>query len=54
MGGGVALSTSCSQLFGNFQLVEQLSVHRATFKFLCLHSHSNAPAASGTIKKCRM
>ena len=32
--------------FSNFQLVEQLSVHRATF------SHSYAPAASETIKKC--
>ena len=38
--------------FGNFQLVEQLSMHRATSKFLYLHSHSHAPATSETIKKC--
>ena len=40
--------------FGNFQLVEQLSVHRATSRFLCLYSHSHAPATSETIKKCRI
>ena len=40
--------------FGNFNLVEQLSVHRATFKFLCLDSHSHACATSETINKCRI
>ena len=38
--------------FGNFQLVEQLSVRRATSEFLCLNSHSHTPAPSETIKKC--
>ena len=40
-------------VFGNFQLAEQLSMHRATSKFLCLYSHSHAPATSET-KKCRI
>ena len=41
--------------FSNFPLVEQLSVHRATFQFLCLDRHnSHAPATSETIKKCRI
>ena len=40
--------------FRNFQLVEQLSMHRATSKFLCFYSHSHAPAMSETIKKCRI
>ena len=40
--------------FGNFQLVEHLSMHRATSKFLCLYSHSHANATSETIKKCRI
>ena len=35
--------------FGNFQVVEQLSVHRAASKFLCLVGHSHAPATSETI-----
>ena len=39
--------------FGNFQLVEQLSMLRTTSKFLCLYSLSSAPATSETIKKCR-
>ena len=34
----------------NFQHVKQLSVHRATFKFLYLDSHSHASATSLTIK----
>ena len=38
----------------NFQLVEQFSVHGATFKFLCLDSHSHAPSTSETIVKCRI
>ena len=38
--------------FGNFQLVEQLSMHRTTFEYLCLDSHSNAPRTSETVKKC--
>ena len=38
----------------NFQLVEQLSIHRATFKFLFLDSHSHAPATSEATKKCRI
>ena len=42
------------RLFSNFQLVEELSVHRATFQFLCLDSHSHAPATSETIYKCRI
>ena len=49
------------QLFGNlraflvtFSFVEQLSVHRATSKFLCLISHSHAPATSERIKPCRI
>ena len=40
--------------FGNFQLVEQLSMHRPTSKFLCLYSHRHVPATSETIKKCRI
>ena len=40
--------------FGNFQLVEHLSMHRATSKFLSLYSHSHAAATSETIKKCRI
>ena len=40
--------------FSNFQLVEQLPVHRATFKFLCLDSHNHAPVTSEKIKKCRI
>ena len=35
----------------NFRLVEQLSVHLGTFKFLCLNSHSHAPITSEKIKK---
>ena len=55
----LALSTSCTfsatlGFIGNFQLVEQLSMHRATSRFLCLYSHSHAPATSETIKKCRI
>ena len=42
------------RLVGNFQLIEQLSVHRATFELLCLDSHSYAPATNETIKKCRI
>ena len=38
----------------NFHLVEQLPVHRASFKFLCLDSHSHAPATSQALKKCRI
>ena len=41
----LALSTSCSATLGlssNFQLVEKLSVHRATFKLLYLDSHTPA------------
>ena len=34
--------------FGYFQLVEQLSMHWATSKFLCLYGHSHAPAMSAT------
>ena len=52
----VGSSTSCSAALGfysNFQLVEQLSVHWETSKFLCLNNHSHAPATSYTIKKCR-
>ena len=37
--------------FSNFYLVGQLSVHRATLKFLC---HNHAPATSEAIKKCRI
>ena len=37
-------------LFGNFQLVEQLSVHWETSKLLCLYSRRHAPATSETIK----
>ena len=40
--------------FSNFQLVEQLSVHRhraSVHQFLYLNSHSHAPIASGTRKK---
>ena len=33
---------------GNFQFVEQLSVHRATSKFLCLDSDSHAPGTSSS------
>ena len=40
--------------FSNFQHLEQHSVHRATFQFLCLYSHSHAPATSETINKCRI
>ena len=40
--------------FSDFKFVEQLSVHRSTFKCLCLDSHSHAPATSETIEKCRM
>ena len=40
--------------FGNFQLVEQLSVHRATFECLSFYCHSHAPATSETIKKRRI
>ena len=40
--------------FSNFNLVEQLSVHRAASKFLYLDSHSHAPATSETINKCRI
>ena len=40
--------------FGDFQLVGQLSMHRATSKFLCLYSHSHAPATCETIKNCRI
>ena len=40
--------------FGYSQLVEQLSMHRATSKLVCLYSHSDAPATSETIKKCRI
>ena len=29
-------------------------MHRATSKFLCLISHSHAPATIETIKKCRI
>ena len=36
--------------FDNFQLVEQLSMHQATSKFLCLYSHSHAPATSEKLK----
>ena len=35
--------------FGNFQVVEQFSMHRATSTFLCLYSHSHAPAMSEAI-----
>ena len=38
-------------IFGNFQHVEQPSMHRATSKFLCLYSHSHVPARIETIKK---
>ena len=38
--------------FSNFQLVEQLSVHRATFRHLYLNSHSHATATSEAVKKC--
>ena len=41
-------------IFSNFGLVEQLLVHRATFKFLCLDSESHASATSETLKKCRI
>ena len=50
------LSTSCSAtlgFFSSFQLVEQLSVNRGTFTFLCLDSHSHAPATSEKLQKCR-
>ena len=49
----LGLSTSCSAnlgFFGNFQLVEQLSVHRATSKFMSLFNHIYALAASEAIK----
>ena len=46
--------SAASGFSGNFQLVEQLSVQRATSKLLCLYSHSHAPSASETIKKCRI
>ena len=55
--GVLALSTSCSAtlltlgFLSNFQLVEQLSVHRAMFKFLCLDDHSHAHATCETIKE---
>ena len=39
---------------GNFQLVEQLSVHRAASTYLCFISHSHALAISETITKCRI
>ena len=42
------------RLFSNFQLVEQLSVHRATFKLVYLNSHSHTPATSETVRKCRI
>ena len=61
------LSTSCSagfrklyrfsatlSFFGSFQFVEQLSVHQAIFKFLCLDIHSPTPATSETVKKSRI
>ena len=38
----------------NFQFAGQLSVHRETFKCLCLESHSHAPATGETIRKCRI
>ena len=38
--------------FSDFELLEQLSVHRATFKFMCLNSYSHAPITSEAIKKC--
>ena len=38
--------------FGNFSLVEQLSVHRATFKLKCLNNDSHSPTTSGTITDC--
>ena len=41
-------------LSSNFQPVEEFSVHRATFKFLCHDRRSHAPATSETIKKCRI
>ena len=41
-------SATCG-FFGNFQLAEQLSIHRATSKFLCLYSQRSAPATSETI-----
>ena len=44
-------SSPVHKLFGNFQLVEQLSVHRATFNIFC---HSHGPATSKAIKKCRI
>ena len=53
----LALSTTCSAtlgFLGNFQLVEQLSVYRATSNFLRLISHSHAPATSETSKMCRI
>ena len=40
--------------FGNFQLVEQLSKHRAASTLLSLYIHSHAPATSETIKQCRI
>ena len=39
---------------GNFQLIEQLSVHRTTFTFLCLDSHSHVSGTSEKTKKCRI
>ena len=36
--------------FANFQLVEQLSVNRATVEFLCLDSHSHDPATNEKLK----
>ena len=29
-------------------------MYRATFKFLCLDSHSRAPATTEALKKCRI
>ena len=42
-------SSATLDFFGNFQLVEQLSVHWATFRILFLDNHSHA--TSETIKK---
>ena len=39
--------------FSNFQLLERLSVHRATFSFLCLDSDSNAPATNEKLKSAK-
>ena len=46
--------SATSGFFGNFQFAEQLSLHRVTSKFLCLYSHSHAPATSEAVKKCRI